>query len=181
MRLEVVSLWAKLNNLFFFFLLQSQETFIFFPNLWKRKLNRQKLQLSELISNTQILLMKQTGIICAVKSSELFLCRETREAERERERRRLVPLTVFLHSDWSKPVARLMSVLESFLLPFLCALIGSFWTGLVDFYHLLNIPTQVFFFFFCGSLVSFCTREYSSHNTVTHEQSLGFLSLLFFF
>lgn len=68
-----------------------------------------------------------------------FLQRSERDGGREP--RRLVPVTVVLPCDWWKPVARLMSVLESFLLPLLCALIGQVWTGLVDLCHLLNIPT----------------------------------------
>lgn len=68
--------------------------------------------------------------------SSFFFIREA-----ETERRRLVPETVVLVCNWLKPVARLVSVLESFLLPLLRALIGRVRTGLVDFCHLLNIPT----------------------------------------
>lgn len=64
----------------------------------------------------------QIHLFSELQTSELFFCRETREAERGQ--RRLVPVTVILHCDWWKPVAMLMSVFESFLLPLLCVLIG---------------------------------------------------------
>lgn len=60
-------------------------------------------------------------------SAQLFSCFLfpffLRKLERHK-RRRLVPETVVLCCNWWKPVARLMSVLEGFLLPLFCAPIG---------------------------------------------------------
>lgn len=54
-----------------------------------------------------------------------FFSAQRNKRGRERDHRRLVPVTVVLPCDWLQPVARLMSVFVSFLLPLLCALIGQ--------------------------------------------------------
>lgn len=74
--------------------------------------------------------MKQTRFISLVNfmplrnfffSVFLFFFFQRNKRGREREQWRLVPLTVVLPCDWWKPVARLMSVFKSFLLPLLCS------------------------------------------------------------